>query len=106
MLDNGTPKYILDERLEESSEMIRRIECSGSNKSSNLVPVEVLKSWRYLLKGRVLRTQGSYLEAYETFVLALDGLRFDPEVHQMIRKDIYEILDLCQIPREEVRGIF
>lgn len=46
------------------------------------------------------------LEAYETFVLALDGTRFDPDVHRMIRKEILEIMDLCQIDTDEVSSIF
>jgi hypothetical protein len=71
LFENEARLSVIAERLEESSSMIRSIEISSSK--SKLIPYEILKSYRYYLKGIFLKKQCNYLESYETLILALDG---------------------------------
>lgn len=60
LFENAVEKQEIIERLNGAGEMIRRIECSNS-RSSKLIPLEILKSYRYYLKARMLKEESKLL---------------------------------------------
>ena len=50
-----------------------------------------MKSYWRFLNAKILAQKENYLEAYEFFVLSLDGDQFDPLFHQKIKQEIAKI---------------
>lgn len=60
LFENAVEKHEIMERLDGAGEMIKRIESSNS-RSSKLIPLEVLKSYRYYLKAKMLKSEAKLL---------------------------------------------
>jgi len=70
---------------------------NNSRRSSPYFPKEILRAYWHFLNGKMHIKRENYLEAYEFFVLSLDGEQFDPLLHGKIKYEIESIIKIYSI---------
>ena len=65
-----------------------------------------MRAYWHFLNGKMNAKRENYLEAYEFFVLSLDGDHFDPLLHRKIKQEIENIIKIYSVNSVNLKAMF